>query len=848
MAGLGASSPVLALDTWTNAMGTGTWSNPGNWADGTAPMSNETILFPAPGPASPYVIAAGGAPSLGSLQFDNSYQIDGSSLNVPTISVAANKTATMNLAVSAGPDFNKNGAGTLVLNGTNSLSGYLNINAGAVRVASDNNLSANSGVKLYGTLEIAGTFSTSKPIHMYGGTIKVLAGHTFTLPNGQLVGGTDYYAPLTKDGDGTLVLNSHNSRGGTTLINAGTLSIGMNAQPGYGAVTVGANATLELNNKSYLYPSVNIGTGSTVRGIGSVTTGMTLPSGGSDIFPNIVTGSSASDVFNATFSGTATSGSIININGAGTVIPYAPSYQGGYVVNGGTLRSLSSIGSGTSPIVVNNGGTYRADFTSRPVNLNNGGTFRSGNSTAPVITVAASANVTLGTMLSSEMMQISGSGKLLGGSGATINVAGPGAVLITGSNSYAGGWNVTAGALRTSGAFQSLGTGSSAVAVNGGALELSSVAFTRDISLVSGAVRASGGDVYLNGVTTVAPGANVALAGFMFVGDSPNDLTGGGPGTYIHINSGTGGPVFLQQPSNVVADWLVDGGILSVNSDAKLGAATNTVTVNPFGTVQSTGTYARNLIASGGTFDTHFGATWQNVTGSGLVKTGAGTLTVNQIQLGSLSVNAGAVKIAHTPDSSATGSLNSLTIVGNSRVDLSNNALVVRSSAGSWDGSQYTDVIGKVAKGYNGGTWDGLGAIITSEPDAASGLTTLVAMSAADAGFASPGTFRGVAVNPSDTIVGYTWGGDANLDGELNGDDYFALDSNILQSGSVFGYNNGDFNYDGVLNGDDYFVIDSNILQAQGSSPFPTGLSAVPEPAALGLLSTLFLLKRRRRS
>ena len=42
-------------------------------------------------------------------------------------------------------------------------------------------------------------------------------------------------------------------------------------------------------------------------------------------------------------------------------------------------------------------------------------------------------------------------------------------------------------------------------------------------------------------LATVAPGANVALAGMIFVGNGPNDLTGGGPGTHIHINTGTGG-------------------------------------------------------------------------------------------------------------------------------------------------------------------------------------------------------------------------------------------------------------------------------------------------------------------
>jgi len=97
----------------------------------------------------------------------------------------------------------------------------------------------------------------------------------------------------------------------------------------------------------------------------------------------------------------------------------------------------------------------------------------------------------------------------------------------------------------------------------------------------------------------------------------------------------------------------------------------------------------------------------------------------------------------------------------------------------------------------------------------------------------------------------YTYGGDANLNGMVNGDDYFAIDSHITASGSAFGFTNGDFNYDGAIDGDDYFIIDSNIA-AQGSSLFIAGFSpdvtAVPEPAGLAILGGLMMFSARRRS
>jgi hypothetical protein len=137
--------------------------------------------------------------------------------------------------------------------------------------------------------------------------------------------------------------------------------------------------------------------------------------------------------------------------------------------------------------------------------------------------------------------------------------------------------------------------------------------------------------------------------------------------------------------------------------------------------------------------------------------------------------------------------------------------------------------------------------------DATTGiLTTLAVATAAEAGRAG-GTFGGVSVAGADVLVMYTWGGDADLDGQLTGDDYYYIDSNALTQ--IPGFHNGDFNYDGDIDGDDYFIIDSNITFAQGSPPFPSGagaggggLGVVPEPAgaAVGVLA-LGLLRRRRR-
>src|SRR5207247_3849777 len=95
-------------------------------------------------------------------------------------------------------------------------------------------------------------------------------------------------------------------------------------------------------------------------------------------------------------------------------------------------------------------------------------------------------------------------------------------------------------------------------------------------------------------------------------------------------------------------------------------------------------------------------------------------------------------------------------------------------------------------------------------------------------------TWAGQTVTGTDALVMYTYGGDANLDGKLNVDDYGRIDSNIGLG--TAGWYNGDFNYDGKVNVDDHGIIDSNI-GIQGA-PFPAagGLSlaatAAPEPTA----------------
>ena len=83
------------------------------------------------------------------------------------------------------------------------------------------------------------------------------------------------------------------------------------------------------------------------------------------------------------------------------------------------------------------------------------------------------------------------------------------------------------------------------------------------------------------------------------------------------------------------------------------------------------------------------------------------------------------------------------------------------------------------------------------------------------------GLFDGSATPaPSDILVKYTYFGDANLDGHVDGSDYTLIDNgyNTRTTGApLTGWFNGDFNYDGRVDGSDYTLID-NAFNCKGPS------------------------------
>ena len=239
----------------------------------------------------------------------------------------------------------------------------------------------------------------------------------------------------------------------------------------------------------------------------------------------------------------------------------------------------------------------------------------------------------------------------------------------------------------------------------------------------------------------------------------------------------------------------------------------------------------------------------------GVTKTGAGTLAVNYVRAASVNVQAGSLTVLQNGTASGVSNVATVTIGATAKLDLKDNKLITNTTAGTSSGGVYGGLQGEVQRAYDFNAWDQPG-LTTSMPDAVAGLTTIGIATGEQMRGLGPtdtDTFAGQTITGASTIAMYTYAGDGNLDGVIDGGDYGIID-NFVQVPGADGYANGDFNYDGVIDGGDYGVIDNNI-QAQGPG-FSTsgslgGVTTVPEPGSATLLLIAGLgagaIRRRRR-
>ncbi len=140
-----------------------------------------------------------------------------------------------------------------------------------------------------------------------------------------------------------------------------------------------------------------------------------------------------------------------------------------------------------------------------------------------------------------------------------------------------------------------------------------------------------------------------------------------------------------------------------------------------------------------------------------------------------------------------------VTITGTSTFDLGGNSLSILGASSS---------LSTLATAVTSGT-------ITSSLVGASDSSHLHVVGIAQGSASAVSTIDGQAINASDVLIRYTYYGDANLDGFVDGSDYTKIDTAFGTAAAKI-WSNGDFNYDTKIDGSDYTLID-NAFNTQGA-------------------------------
>jgi autotransporter-associated beta strand protein len=358
--------------------------------------------------------------------------------------------------------------------------------------------------------------------------------------------------------------------------------------------------------------------------------------------------------------------------------------------------------------------------------------------------------------------------------------------------------------------------------------------------------------------------------------------TGGGPTTNVTLDTNrTVGHVTFNSSSTSYTISASGGSTLTINDTGDQSVAGPSITVQAGSHTIS----APISLANGVNVNTSAGtsvALSGNISGSGgFTSSGSGSVSLSgsnsytggtTVTGGNLFINAAAalpntsaVSItnggtmhladnitAGTPLATSNVNIPSLSITGNSTLDIGNNRIIVDYTPGNdpiasieaWIKNGYSDATGHPVAGP---------AIISSDiaaDDSASGYSYGIGYAdASDLG-------NPISLAPGTIEIMFTLLGDANLDGTVNGEDFSPFSSNL--GGSPRVWDQGDFNYDGTVNGEDFALFSHNAGQTDTAYAAATGplelangisLANVPEPGSIGLLTAgaLGLMARRRR-
>ncbi len=285
----------------------------------------------------------------------------------------------------------------------------------------------------------------------------------------------------------------------------------------------------------------------------------------------------------------------------------------------------------------------------------------------------------------------------------------------------------------------------------------------------------------------------------------------------------------------------VSGSVSTVNAPAALGATgTGLIDIDAGGLFRATTLNSATTITNDGAISTTAGGAINGLTGTGNITVSGGTVaSANGITQSSLTLSGGAIMdIATNGAASGVTKIKAINIATSGpgyvgKLELRNNDLIVDYTAST---NPYATVLAMVKAGLTslGGNGTGIGSSTVDSGPAGTRLGVV------DNGAISGSipNLSGAPAPAQSVLVKYTWLGDANLDGVVDGTDYALTDTGFGSGGNR--WNIGDYNYSGTVDGTDYSLIDTGFGSQSG---------ALPEPACVGILGVLGcgLLRRSRR-
>lgn len=408
--------------------------------------------------------------------------------------------------------FEKRGAGTLTLSGSNSLSGGMTLTAGQLNVNNNSALGGAANVFTIaggtldntsgGSITVAGnnaqnwngdfTFAGSNPLNLGTGAVTLSASRQVTVTSSTLTVGGGIAGSgfgLTKAGNGVLALTGSSTFDGGVTLNAGTVFLGNANALGTGTLTAGGGT---LNSSS-------LGNTVTIANAIAVNSPLTVTYGFGNTYSGALTG--ASDI---TFTGS--NALFLNQNVA--------DYSGVIVISASTATNFVRIANSTSGTTWQ---TQRIDLQGSTVAARAGlnGTQRLGAVSGAAGTVLATGNGAVTYDVGYANTDATFAGRITDATSGTtvtsIQKSGAGTWTLSGSNSYSGATTVSAGRLHIAptGSLNS----TSGITINGGELKYNSAtALSAPITFTAGT---------LSGTGTIGTAVTVATNDVLSPGNSP---------------------------------------------------------------------------------------------------------------------------------------------------------------------------------------------------------------------------------------------------------------------------------------------------------------------------------------